>query len=134
MIIFSNSLLFFEEIVLDILNEFCSKNRYFKIKLITKNKINFTKYPNLKFINNEISSYNFKIFLQTDNENNNNRELKFFKNINASKSSLIPCSLTGEITQKRFIRAFKTIWYSRIYYLFEPNLIIKLLIKLIKNK
>ena len=106
---------------------------HLKLNLSLKNKFNFTKYPNLKFINDEISTYNLKIFLQTDNENNN-RELKFFKNINASKSSLILCSLTGEITQKRFIRAFKTIWYSRVYYLFEPNLIIKLLIKLIKSK
>jgi len=131
--IFSNSLIFFEEIIINIFNEFYTKNNSFNIKLITKNKINFKNYPNLNFLENDIFSYNLKIFLQTDSENND-RDLRYFRNINASKSSIMPCSLTGEITQKRFMRAFKTIWHNRIYYIYEPFLIIKLFIKLLKNK
>ena len=94
-LIFSNSLVFFEEIIINLLTEFCIPKNSFKVKLITKNKINLKNSSNLEILNNDINSYNLKIFLQTDNENNE-KDLKYFKNINASKSSIIPCSLTGE--------------------------------------
>ncbi len=131
--LFSNSLNFFEEIIISILNEYNFSNEHaLEIKLVTKNKHSLKNYRNLRFLDKDISFYNLKIFLQTDN--GKNLDLRFFKSIKASKSSIIPCSLTGSITQKRYIRAFKTIWYSRSYYLFEPKLIFKLFIKLLKNK
>ena len=132
-VIFSNSLIFFEKIIISIFNELSSQNNLFRIRLISKNKINLTNFPKLNFLKKDTLSYDIKIFLQTDSENNES-DLKYFKDLNASKSSIITCSLTGEITQKRFLRALKTIWYSRIYYIYEPLLIIKLLRKFLKNK
>ena len=78
-------------------------------------------------------SYDLKILLQTENEDINALE-NIFKSIKSRKSLIIPTSLTGEILKGRFKRALKTIWNSRTLYIYEPFLIIKLFIKLIKKR
>ena len=102
-----------------IFKSFNQKDKYFK-----KNKFSENKFRNL---------YDIKILLQTDNKDLKDL-LKNFKKIKSKHSLIIPTSLTGEILQGRIERAFKTIWNSRILYIYEPHLIIKLFYKLIKNK
>ena len=78
-------------------------------------------------------SYDLKILLQTENEDINEL-VNIFNSIESKKSLIIPTSLTGEILQGRLKRALKTIWISKILYIYEPFLIIKLFMKFIKNK
>ena len=77
--------------------------------------------------------YDLKILLQTENEDINEL-MQIFKSIKSKKFLIIPTSLTGDIQQGRLKRALRTIWNSRILYLYEPFLILKLFIKLILSK
>ena len=126
-ILYSNAIKKFNDPIIDLLdNEFSRKFKIeFEFHLINANKIINKKITKKKF--------QLKILLQTD-DNNTKPILSLFHQINSKYMLIIPTSLTGEILQGRFKRAFKTIWNSRVLYLHEPLLIIKLLIKLIKNK
>ena len=94
-------------------------------------KENKKEFNNNKF--NQKNDYYLKILLQTDNKNLKSLRNNF-KSIKSKKSLVISTSLSGEILQGRFKRALKTIWNSKILYIYEPFLIVKLFIKLIKNK
>ena len=123
--LYSNAIESFNKSIIEIINHELSND--FKISLIFeshKNKVN-RKKTNLL--------YDLKILLQTENEDINDL-LKNFKSIKSKKYLIIPTSLTGEILKGRFKRALKTIWNSKILYIYEPFLIIKLFMKLIKNK
>ena len=129
--IYSNSLQEFNKNILDIFELELSKNHSFNIELLASSpKKNFSETKNnlLKY-----SKYKFdlKIFIQTDNEYIN-YERKLFSKISSKKSLEVASSLTGEINQNRITRATKTIWNSRMLYIYEPFLIIKLLVKFLK--
>ncbi len=131
--LYSNAIEKFNKTIIELIKFELSQVR--EISLIFKS---YKKHKNdlLKItVNGEKSniSYDLKIFLQTENEDNNYL-LNLFKSIKSKKSLIIPTSLTGEIQQGRFKRALKTIWNSKILYIYEPFLIIKLFLKLIKNK
>ena len=76
---------------------------------------------NKRIANNKKSniSYDLKILLQTENKDMN-YIVNNFKSIKSKKCLIIPTSLTGEILQGRFKRALKTIWNSKILYIYEP--------------
>ncbi len=131
--LYSNAIESFNKSIIELIKYDLSK--YQEIKLIFKSYEN--QKANLKKIRAEIKKtntiYDLKILLQTDNEDINEL-VNIFKSIKAKKFLIIPTSLTGEILQGRFKRALKTIWNSKILYIYEPHLIIKLFIKLLKKK
>ena len=131
--LYSNAIETFNKSIIELINYDLSKER--KISLVfesyNKQKISFDK----NIINNKKSNFTFdlKILLQTENEDINDL-VHIFKSIKSKKSLIIPTSLTGEILQGRLKRALKTIWNSKVLYIYEPLLIIKLFMKLIRNK
>ena len=129
----SNAIETFNKSIIELINYDLSKD--FKISLIFKTFGNQKSNSNKIIANNEKSniSYDLKILLQTENKDMN-YILNNFKSIKSKKCLIIPTSLTGEILQGRFKRALKTIWNSKILYIYEPQLIIKLFIKLLKKK
>ena len=129
----SNAIEVFNNKIIEIINNDLQKTR--KINLTFKEFNNVQKEFRKKLIldRNSRKFYDLKILLQTDNEKIN-EVVNFFKSVKSKRTLIIPTSLTGEILQGRFKRAFKTIWNSRILYIHEPLLVIKLFIKLIKKK
>jgi len=131
--LYSNAIDKFNKSIIELINNDLSKD--INISLI------FTSYKNQKSdykkhkVNLKKSnfSYDLKILLQTENKEIDDL-VNIFKSIKSKKSLIIPTSLTGEILQGRFLRAFKTVWNSKILYIYEPLLIIKLFLKLLKNK
>ncbi len=94
---------------------------------------NQADFEKIGFTKKRKAIYDLKIFLQTDGEGLAEIS-KEFKKVRAKKRLKVATSITGEITRRRYVRAIKTIWNSRILYIYEPWLIIKLLMRLIKNK
>ena len=131
--LYSNAIEVFNKSIIELINYDLSKDK--KISLIFKSYKNHKfDYKKNKVNKNKLNlKYDLKILLQTENEEINDL-LKNFKSINSKKQLIIPTSLTGEIQQGRLKRALKTIWISKILYIYEPFLIIKLFMKFIKNK
>ena len=131
--LYSNAIDKFNKSIIELINNDLSKD--INISLI------FTSYKNQKsdFKKHKVNlkksnfSYDLKILLQTENKEIDDL-VSIFKSIKSKKSLIIPTSLTGEILHGRFMRAFKTIWNSKILYIYEPLLIIKLFLKLLKNQ
>ena len=131
--LYSNAIESFNKSIIELINFDLSQDRKIFLTFKSYNNHKNDLNNNLIEIKNSNLSYDLKILLQTENEDNNYL-LNFFKSIKSKKSLIIPTSLTGEIQQGRFKRALKTIWNSKILYIYEPFLILKLFIKLIKNK
>ncbi len=131
--LYSNAIEAFNKSIIELINFDLSQDR--KIRLIFKsikdNKSDFNK--NISKSKKSKFLYDLKILIQTENEDIYDL-VKIFKSIKSKKSLIIPTSLTGEILKGRLKRALKTIWNSKVLYLYEPFLIIKLFLKLIKNK
>ena len=131
--LYSNAIESFNKSIIELFKYDLPKS--LEISLIFKShnsqKRNFKK--NLINIKKSNISYDLKILLQTENKNINEL-VHIFNSIKSKKSLIIPTSLNGEILQGRIKRALKTIWNSKILYIYEPLLIIKLLVKFIKNK
>ena len=131
--LYSNAIETFNKSIIELINYDLSRDR--KIRLVFKSfegkKSDSNK--NLVNIKNSHISYDLKILLQTENDDIYDL-VKNFKSIKSKKSLIITTSLTGEILKGRLKRALKTIWNSKTLYFYEPFLIIKLFIKLIKNK
>ena len=130
--LYSNAIELFNNSIINLIKDDLQKTREislsfksfdYKDKFFKSNKILKKEFKN---------NYDLKILLQTDNADLGDL-LNNFKEIKSKNSLIIPTSLTGEILQGRIKRAFKTIWNSRILYIYEPFLIIKLFLKLIKN-
>ena len=132
-ILYSNAIEVFNKSIIELINYDLSKDK--KISLIFKlHKNHKFDYKKNTVNKNKLNlKYDLKILLQTENEDINDL-LKNFKSIKSKKHLIIPTSLTGEILQGRLKRALKTIWISKILYIYEPFLIIKLFMKFIKNK
>ena len=131
--LYSNAIETFNKSIIELIKYELPKD--LNISLIFKSFGNQKSNFNKNITNNKKSSisYDLKILLQTDNKDMNHL-VNYFKSIKSRKCLIIPTSLTGEILQGRFNRALKTIWNSRILYIYEPHLIIKLFIKLLKKK
>ena len=129
----SNAIEKFNETIIELIKYDLSKDRKISLNFIAYKNQKNGFHKNIVNIKKSNIRYDLKILLQTENEDNN-KLLNLFKLIKSKKSLIIPTSLTGEILQGRFKRAFKTIWNSKILYIYEPFLIIKLFMKLIKNK
>lgn len=128
--LYSNAIEIFNSSIIELLNYDLTKNHKINLNFKTY-KENKKEFNNNKF--NQKNDYYLKILLQTDNKNLKSLRNNF-KSIKSKKSLVISTSLSGEILQGRFKRALKTIWNSKILYIYEPFLIVKLFIKLIKNK
>ena len=129
----SNAIENFEKCITNLINEELIK--IYKIKLTKisfNNTLNYYR-ESLEFRKIKKNIFDIKLILQTDDKEIDNF-LKDSKLIRSKKSIIITTSLTGEISQGRLKRAFKTIWNSKILYIYEPLLIFKLFLKLIKNK
>ena len=131
--LYSNAIDAFNISLINLIKYDLNKESYISLDFQVFNKEDKYLKKN-KILDNKLKEYyDLKILLQTDNE-----DLKYllnnFKKIKSGNNLIIPTSLTGEILQDRILRAFKTIWNSRIFYIYEPHLILKLLLKLIKNK
>ena len=130
-IIISNSLDSFNNAIINLIENDLSKDYKLENKfiIIKNNENNCELKQRFKILYRK--NYDLKIFIQTENQN-----IKFlkdyFKNINSRFSLNITASLTGEINQNRMLRAIKTIWLSKVFYIFEPLLILKLIIKFFK--
>ena len=131
--LYSNAIEVFNKSIIELINNDLAKDK--KTSLIFKSHKNhkFDYKKNTVNKNKLNIKYDLKILLQTENEDINDL-LKNFKTIKSKKQLIIPTSLTGEILQGRLKRALKTIWISKILYIYEPFLIIKLFMKFIKNK
>ena len=129
----SNAIEKFNDTIIELIKYDLSKDRKISLNFIAYKNQKNGFHKNIVNIKKSNIKYDLKILLQTENEDNN-KLLNLFKLIKSKKSLIIPTSLTGEILQGRFRRAFKTIWNSKILYIYEPFLIIKLFMKLIKNK
>ena len=131
--LYSNAIDSFNNAILELINNDLQKTR--RISLHFKEFKNEKKDFNNNLIvdRNSTNFYDLKILLQTENEEIK-KQINIFKSIKSKKSLNISTSLTGEILQGRLKRAFKTIWNSRILYIYEPQLVIRLFIKLIKKK
>tara|TARA_Y100001968_G_scaffold315855_1_gene342954 strand:- start:7395 stop:8957 length:1563 start_codon:yes stop_codon:yes gene_type:complete len=130
----SNSLDQYNNIVIELLEKYAKDfkefNIYFNPSYISKENL---EVDNITFSKETKRKYDIKILLQTDGKELS-RVNKSFRKIKAKRKLIISTSITGEITKRRYTRALKTIWNSRVLYFYEPWLIIKLFIRLIKHK
>ena len=131
--LYSNAIESFNHAIIEIIRDKLKNKRSVNLtfKSFQNEQITLKKEKSLRKKNK--NNYDIKILLQTDNQDFNNL-IGYFKAIKSKYTLIIPTSLTGEILKGRIRRAFKTIWNSRILYIFEPWLIFKLFYKLIKNK